>query len=402
MNLPVVILAGSDEVIFGIVRSLKHYQIPIVVITWDKLSIFLFSRFVKKTIKTPNPISDETNFISFLCDYGEKMYQEYGTRILLLPSADISLMLITNHYDELKQYFTMLGDRNEINLWGLRKDIFFKEIKNIGVPMPKTMSCKNERDIEKVAKVMVYPCIVKPAEKDLSFSFYYQYGTKAVVLRNKSELEKFLRENTRTKLLIQEFIPGDTNSDYSWGGYVSKDKNVILGIIGQKLRQIPPGGTTNFAIKRDIKVLEECSRRILLHLGFWGICEIEYKKDPRDGLFKLMEMNPRCWMWFYLATGCGLNLPYIAYREVYYNELPKNIQMKQEMKWVLLKEDFNDAVLKNKDGNFFQKLHYWLRSLEGKKVYAMVDPSDPLVVFAYCAKTSIRGVFRLAQRIIKR
>lgn len=402
VNLPVIILGDSDVVTFGIVKSLKRYKIPIVVITWNKHSIFSFSRFIKAVIKAPDPIRNEKGFISFLWKYGGEMYQECKTRILLFPSADTALILIANHYDKLKQYFIMLGDPNEMNLWKfLRKDLFIEGIKNIGVPLSKTMSCINEKDIEKVVKEMIYPCIVKPAEKDLAFSFYYQHGTKAVVARNKSELEKVLRENLRTKLLIQELIPGDTTREYSWCGYVSKNGEFIQGIVGQMYRK-PPYQTATFVTKKENKELEECSQKILCHSNFWGICEIEYKKDPRDCLFKLIEMNPRCCMWFYLTTGCGLNLPYIAYREVYYNELPKNIQMKQEMKWVSLKGDFIDAVFKNKDGKFFQKLHYWLRSLEGRKVYAMFDLSDPLVVVTYWVNILINGVLRFARRIIKR
>jgi predicted ATP-grasp superfamily ATP-dependent carboligase len=403
-SLPVVILSGSDEVVYGIMRSLKHYRIPIAFITWDKRLTFLLSRFVKEVIKAPNPINNENDCILFLCKHGEKMHQAYGTRILLFPSADNSLMLLANHYDELKRWFVMLGDPEERDLRRFtRKDLFFGKIENSGIPMPKTLSCGEEKDIEDVADSMVYPCITKPVEKDLAFSFFNRYRNKAVIARNKTELEKLLRENieTNTRILVQELVLGDTTCDYSWGGYRSKNGEFIQGIIGQKLRQISPGGTTNFAIKSDSKELEEYSQKILHHLNFWGICEIEYKRDLRDGLCKVIEMNPRCWMWFYLATGCGLNLPYIAYKEVYDGWLPETVQVKQQMKWVNLRVDFTDAVLGNKNGSFFKKLHHWLQSLQGEKVYAMFELSDPLVVLAYWANTLFRGMVGLAKKVIQ-
>ena len=50
--------------------------------------------------------------------------------------------------------------------------------------------------------------------------------------------------------------------------------------------------------------------------GFHGISQVEFKRDPRDGRFKLMEVNPRLWQWHGLAAACGVDLPLIAYRDL--------------------------------------------------------------------------------------
>jgi D-aspartate ligase len=49
---------------------------------------------------------------------------------------------------------------------------------------------------------------------------------------------------------------------------------------------------------------------------------LETKRDPRDGRFKLMEVNPRLWQWHSLAAACGVDLPYIAYRDLVGEPLP--------------------------------------------------------------------------------
>ena len=56
--------------------------------------------------------------------------------------------------------------------------------------------------------------------------------------------------------------------------------------------------------------------RFLRGLGFHGISQVEFKRDPRDGRFKLMEINPRLWQWHGLAAACGVDLPLIAYRDL--------------------------------------------------------------------------------------
>ena len=55
---------------------------------------------------------------------------------------------------------------------------------------------------------------------------------------------------------------------------------------------------------------------LLRALWFHGISQVEFKRDPRDGRFKLMEVNPRLWQWHGLAAACGVDLPLIAYRDL--------------------------------------------------------------------------------------
>jgi len=55
---------------------------------------------------------------------------------------------------------------------------------------------------------------------------------------------------------------------------------------------------------------------LLRALGCNGLSQVEFKRDPRDGKFKLMEVNPRLWQWHSLARASGVDLPLIAYRDL--------------------------------------------------------------------------------------
>jgi carbamoylphosphate synthase large subunit len=69
------------------------------------------------------------------------------------------------------------------------------------------------------------------------------------------------------------------------------------------------------------EVVEE-GLAFLRALGYHGISQVETKRDPRDGRYKLMEINPRLWQWHSLAAACGVDLPYIAYRDLVGEPLP--------------------------------------------------------------------------------
>jgi hypothetical protein len=56
--------------------------------------------------------------------------------------------------------------------------------------------------------------------------------------------------------------------------------------------------------------------RLLHALDFHGIAQVETKYDPREGRYKLIEVNPRLWQWHGLAAACGVDLTLIAYRDL--------------------------------------------------------------------------------------
>jgi hypothetical protein len=60
----------------------------------------------------------------------------------------------------------------------------------------------------------------------------------------------------------------------------------------------------------------DAALRLLRAFGYHGLSQVEFKRDARDGRYKLMEINPRLWQWHGLATACGVDLPRIAYADL--------------------------------------------------------------------------------------
>ena len=54
--------------------------------------------------------------------------------------------------------------------------------------------------------------------------------------------------------------------------------------------------------------------QLLRTSGFDGITQIEFKRDPRDGSYRLIEINLRTWQWHSLARRCGVDLVGMCYR----------------------------------------------------------------------------------------
>jgi biotin carboxylase len=105
---------------------------------------------------------------------------------------------------------------------------------------------------------------------------------------------------------------------------VARDGEALGVFCGRKLLQDPSAiGTARVAEARWVDEVVEQGLALLRGLGFHGASQVEFKRDPRDGEYKLMEVNPRLWRWHSLAAACGVNLAYIAYCDVAGEPLPR-------------------------------------------------------------------------------
>jgi predicted ATP-grasp superfamily ATP-dependent carboligase len=61
-------------------------------------------------------------------------------------------------------------------------------------------------------------------------------------------------------------------------------------------------------------ILVDFGVRLLKAMGWFGVAMVEFKVDPRDGVPKLMEVNPKFWGSIALPIAAGVDFPYLLYR----------------------------------------------------------------------------------------
>jgi D-aspartate ligase len=387
-KIPVLILQGSYVVELAIARSLGKYKVPVFLLSRGKKKpLSSFSKFIKGIIFNPDPLIDQEDFIHSLLTFGEKLKKRYGRRILLFPTEDSSLLLMAKNFDRLKRYFVILNDPQEKDILRFSQKIyFFKALQNTNCRsfLPLTFFCSREEDIESIKKNITFPCVIKPSEKDINFSFYRKYNSKILIMENHNDLEKELTEllSENHKLLVQELVNRNPGNEVCWWGYRNKGGE-IFGITAREVRKFPQmGGTATLMRIEEVAEIYHYAIQILESINFWGICEIPFMLDQRTDKFKVLEFNPKCWLQLFLATETGLNLPYVAYLEVYKNHLSKPIiDKRRRMKWVQAKEDFLRAVIEDKTGDVLKRLFRWMPQVLGGCVYAIHSFSDLKVTF---------------------
>jgi len=103
------------------------------------------------------------------------------------------------------------------------------------------------------------------------------------------------------------------------GIFFDRDKS-YNHLVGRRKRQHPIdfGNATTFAETVDIPILVEYAKKILTKAKFWGICEVEFKYDVRDGKYKFLEVNPRTWKWHLISEAS--QIPFLLSIYKYLND----------------------------------------------------------------------------------
>ena len=122
-------------------------------------------------------------------------------------------------------------------------------------------------------------------------------------------------------------------------------------------------------------ILEEYSQRFLRAIDFYGLVELEYKRDPRDGQYRLLDVNGRTWGYHTIGRQAGVDFPSLLFADQMCQRIEPQ-RGKAGVRWVRLLTDLPTGVLEILKGNL--NWHVYLRSLLDSDEEAVFSGEDPL------------------------
>jgi predicted ATP-grasp superfamily ATP-dependent carboligase len=189
-------------------------------------------------------------------------------------------------------------------------------LQELGVPMPVTRLIQRESDLAGVPSSTETFYFLKPTD---SQSFLARFGTKGLRVPNAEEARHKLRTivAARMSAVLQEYIPGPCTEHHFVDGYVDRNGRIKALFARRRLRIYPPdfgNSTAMISIPLDeVRQAIDSARTVLRAVGYHGIFSAEFKRDPRDGYFKLLEVNTRPWWFVDFAVRCGVDVCRMAY-----------------------------------------------------------------------------------------
>lgn len=300
------------------IRSLGRAGVRVLALDHRPSALGFRSRYAEPVL-CPDP-QDEQELVSFLAELGAKL--------------DAPAPVFATHDEPLNAIArgaAQLGDRFRYPFpsWDVLSRIQDKRAQleaadRVGIAVPRWVAPGSADEARAAAEGIGLPVLVKPASTE---GFKRRFKRQAFRCETGDEVERAFEDAEEYEPLVQELIPGGDGTLFSLGSYLAADGEALGVFCGRKLRQTPPGvGTCRVGEAVWAEDVVEQGLRLLREVGHTGLSQVEFKRDPRDGVLRLMEINPRLWQWHGLATACGVDLPRIAYEDLV-GERPAPVSM---------------------------------------------------------------------------
>jgi len=333
------LVIGDGYAPLAVARSLGRRGIPVWVAS-GPLRLATSSRYVHGCIPWPVSSAPEVR-AQHLVEVAHRNHLEGWT---LFAGSDAAAELIALHRKMLSDVFRIASSSIDAVRDALDKRRTYALAERVGVEHPRTLYPQNADELMRLQ--IDYPAIVKPAIK-IGWNAFIK--AKAWKVPDRDQLMRRYKEARSMvephSIMVQDVIPGSNQNQFSYAA-LCRDGIPLAGLVARRLRQYPVefGRASSMVETIDLPEVESVARRMLKAMEFTGLVEVEFKRDPRDGKLKLLDINPRTWRWLSLGQRAGVDFPYLMYR-LARGEKIDPIQGAVGVRWVRMSTDVLAAAL---------------------------------------------------------
>ncbi|HZU07179.1 MAG TPA: ATP-grasp domain-containing protein [Chloroflexota bacterium] len=366
---PGALVIGGDYQGLGIVRSLGRRGIPVWVLD-DERSIAAVSRYTRRRLPWPtaNPQAQRDYLLALGARYGLAGW-------VIFPTRDETVALLAREHAALSRCFRLATPPWPVTRWAYDKRLTYHLAAKSGVDYPRTYQPPSAAAVATLD--CPFPALLKPAIKE---PFYRQTHAKAWRVDDRATLLARYAEACALiapeEVLVQELIPGGGEAQFSYAALCLAGRP-LASLVARRVRQHPMdfGHASTYVETVEEPAVEAAAQRLLAAMGYTGLVEVEFKRDPRDGRFKLLDVNARTWGWHTLGRRAGVDFPFLLWR-LLHGEPPPPSRARPGVRWMRLLTDLPTAAGEIARGRLAPRAY--LRSLVGDREGAVFAWDDPL------------------------
>jgi predicted ATP-grasp superfamily ATP-dependent carboligase len=365
------VVIGGDYQGLGIVRSLGRQHIPVCVVD-DELSISRYSRYCARFVKLES-LREERMTVDSLLKLG-KRFNLRGW--VLYPTREELVAALSRNREELSEYFRVPTPDWECVKWAWDKRNTYQLARELDIPTPATHYAESIADLSRLDDFEP-PFAIKPAIKE-----HFFYATKAKAWRADSHaelktlFEKASRLAPQQEIMVQELVPGGGTQQFSYCAFF-RDGKAVGKMVVRRRRQHPLqfGRASTYVETVDVPLLEEFSERFLRAIDYYGLVEVEYKLDPRDAQYKLLDVNARTWGYHSLGVRAGVDFSHMLFADQMGLPVPVSTG-RTGVAWARMSTDLPAAAMSILSGE--TSFTSYVRSMKNCNVEAVFSGSDPM------------------------
>ena len=372
--LNVVTLRSGHHGGLGIVRSLGRLGVPVYAVDaarWESafISRYCRGRFVLDVAGAPPEESVER-----LLEVARKI----GGRSILIPTTDHGAIWVAENAAALEERYCLPRQDPALVRLLCDKSRMQELAQRNGVPTAQAMVPRSKEHVDRFLQTATFPLIAKATD---SVRFRRSTGGTKFLLHTPGDLAALYAkadDGGEPAFLVQEFIPGE---DWMFDGYFDSNSDCLFGMTGTKIRRFPVDtGVTSLGVCLRNETVARTTADFMKAIRYHGILDIGFRRDQRDGTYKVLDVNPRIGCTFRLFTSAnGIDVARALYLDLTGQPVPP-ADIVDGRKWIVEDFDLFSSLRSLIAGSVGPK--DWLRSFRGIQEAACFAWDDPLPCLA--------------------
>ena len=274
----------------GITRSLGRLGIPVFAVQRNSFIPSGVSRYLRGKFLWRTDAQDSDRFLEEMASIGKILDRP----TILVPTDDLSAILIAEHADELASQFIFARPPATLPRMLANKRCLYQLCHRFRDPCPHTVFPHSHEELIDLTAHMQFPVVVKATEPWL----LPRSIKSTAIVSSRQEIigyfDNFWRKSPATTLMIQKMIPASSSEDWFVHGYCDHQSNPIAVFTGVKLRSYPAfAGPTTLGRSVRNDALRQQAIKLFSAIGYHGIMDLDFRLDRRDGRYNLLDFNPR-------------------------------------------------------------------------------------------------------------
>jgi len=299
-----VLVIGDDTRSFlSTVRSLGRKGVEVHAAPFDFRSPALSSRYIHAT-----------HFLPYYLDGGGEWLDAMRTLLreqefaLVIPCDERGLLPLCLHRDEL-QALSPLAIPSPRAL-----ELFFDKVKtrelalSVGVPVARGRLLEQGDTADSIIDAVGLPAVIKEPMSYALPELYVRTSTK--IIGERSALVAWLeRHDRRNLMLLENMFPG-----FGLGvSVLCHDGKILQAFEHHRAHELNGSSYYRKSAPLDAQRLDAVTRMVEAS-AYTGVAMFEFKVNPVDGSWILIEVNARPWGSLPLPVSIGVDFPYRLYR----------------------------------------------------------------------------------------
>lgn len=368
---PVVVVSAQLGAL-AIMRSLGPWGVPLYGVDSSPDSPALRSRYCRERVILDFREDAPEPYLDGLLALGRRI----GGRAILIATSDETTQFVADHRDTLREHYTFQDNPPELVRALASKREMFGLATQHGVPTPHTVFPRNVEDVERYAATGRFPVMLKGIYGN---RLERRTRKKMVIVHSAAALLDEYREMEDPddpNLMLQEFIPGGDDQVFIFNGYFNRRSDCLVGFTGHKIRQFPIHvGCASLGECRWNETVADTTIRFMKAVGYQGILDIGYRLDPRDGQYKVLDINPRIGQAFRLFVAKnGHDVARALYLDLTDQPQPHVVRC-EGRRWMIEDYDLISSLHYFQEGSL--RPLAWVRSFRGVEERAWFSWKDP-------------------------